>query len=222
MNSKHKKIKTPWPTKKAMQQVYEKQLWGSNKTLFYSGEGSHQKEIVEPYTKSLIEFLKVFPKPPTLCDLGCGDFNVGQQLLPYISQYIGIDIVPELIEHHKGKYESENIVFDCKDLAKDSLPPANCAILRQVLQHLSNVEIQAILKKLVQYQYVIITEHIPLGSFESNKDIISGQGIRLKKGSGVVIQEAPFCFEFKTSKELNTVLLENGNGKIQTVLYVMY
>ena len=105
-------------------------------------------------------------------------------------------------------------MFDCKDLAKDSLPPANCAILRQVLQHLSNVEIQAILKKLVQYQYVIITEHIPLGSFEPNKDIISGQGIRLKKGSGVVIQEAPFCFEFKTSKELNTVLLENGMSSL--------
>ena len=222
MNSKNSKVKTPWPTQKAMQQVYEKQLWGSNKTLFYSGEGSHQKKITSPYLESVIEFLKTFSKPPTLCDLGCGDFNVGQQLLPYVSQYIGLDIVPELIEHHKSKHESKNIVFDYKDLAKDLLPSANCAILRQVLQHLSNAEVQAILKKLNQYQYVIITEHLPLGNFEPNKDIISGQGIRLKKGSGVVVQEPPFYFKPKASKELNTVVLENGKGLIQTVLYTMY
>ena len=31
-----KRIKTPWPTKNAMEQVYKMKLWGDNKTDFYS------------------------------------------------------------------------------------------------------------------------------------------------------------------------------------------
>lgn len=211
--------KQTWLTQQVMQQVYANRLWGSNNTLFYSGEGSHLEEIVKPYIKSLVNFLKTFSKPPVLCDLGCGDFNIGQQLVPYTSQYIGIDIVPELITYNKDTYQSKNIIFYCKDLSKDSLPVANCAILRQVLQHLSNTEIQSILNKLDQYQYVIITEHLPIGDFKPNIDIISGQGIRIKKKSGVVVQEAPFNFKLKMIIVLNTVILENGKGMIQTILY---
>ena len=57
-----KKSKKPWPTKNAMEQVYEKNLWGTNKTLFYSGEGSHNAEIVQPYIAYLKTFLTSFEK----------------------------------------------------------------------------------------------------------------------------------------------------------------
>ena len=36
-----KKIKKPWATRAAMEQVYDLNLWGANETKFYSGEGSH-------------------------------------------------------------------------------------------------------------------------------------------------------------------------------------
>jgi len=72
------------------------------------------------------------------------------------------------------------------DNAKDNLSMANCVILRLVLLYLSNKEVQSIVKKLLQYKYIILTEHVPLREFIPNKDIISGQGTRLKKGSGVI------------------------------------
>jgi len=65
------------------------------------------------------------------------------------------------------------------------LPKADCVILRQVLQHLSNEEIKNILAKLYNYKYLILTEHLPLRDFIPNEDIISGQGIRIKHNSGV-------------------------------------
>ena len=40
-----KKIKKPWPTKAAMEQVYQLNLWGANETKFYSGEGSHRFKL---------------------------------------------------------------------------------------------------------------------------------------------------------------------------------
>lgn len=217
-----KKNKTPWPTKRAMQQVYEKQLWGVAEQLFYSGEGSHHQYIVKPYLKEVQAFLRSQATPFILCDLGCGDFNIGKQLAPLTQKYIGLDIVPELITHLQENYLSPQLQFECKNLAKDPFPNGDVAVLRQVLQHLSNSEIDTILKKLPQYQYVIITEHLPIGEFKPNLDIISGQGIRLKKKSGVVVQQSPFYFTFKKSQLLSEVYLENNKGVIQTMLYTMF
>ena len=213
-----KKSKAPWPTKAVMEQIYNQHLWGGQTHDFYSGEGSHRAEITEPYVKAVKTFLKAQSYPVTICDLGCGDFNIGRQLAPYSSKYIAVDIVEDLIERNKIKYKSANLKFQCLDIAKDDLPKANVATLRQVLQHLSNAEISSITQKLSNYKNIILTEHIPSGQFTPNKDIISGQGIRLKLNSGVDILEAPFNLKVKAIKILNEVVLENNQGRIVTWL----
>ncbi|WP_196894140.1 class I SAM-dependent methyltransferase [Aureivirga marina] len=199
-----KRNKKPWPTKDAMTQIYEKNLWGGNDSEFYSGQGSHQPEIVNPYVKVVSAFLNSFETPLTVCDLGCGDFNVGNQLVKFAKKYIAVDIVPDLIARNQKMFIAENLEFHCLDIAKDDLPSADCVILRQVLQHLSNAEVQYILKKLSNYKYIILTEHIPEGDFTPNIDIISGQGIRLKKKSGLDVLVPPFNFKITKEKQLLT------------------
>ncbi|RLJ64504.1 methyltransferase family protein [Lacinutrix venerupis] len=219
---KNKKNKTPWPTKAAMDQIYKKQLWGSNGLSFYSGEGSHKQDIVNPYIKKLTTFFKSFKEPISVADLGCGDFNIGKQLIMFTKSYVAVDIVEELINYNKTHFKAKNLNFSCLDIAKDQLPLADCVILRQVLQHLSNKEVESIVNKLYAFKYVIITEHLPEGDFIPNKDIISGQGIRLKKQSGVDVLAAPFLFKVKNVKHLFTVKLEKNKGVIKTVLYEVY
>ncbi len=214
--------KTPWPTKAAMQQVYKMNLWGSNASEFYSGEGSHNPELVNPYIEAIVSFLKTLNTPISVCDLGCGDFNIGSKLFKYTSKYFAIDIVPELIDHNKSNFKANNLSFSSLDIAKDDLPPADCALIRQVLQHLSNAEVQNILNKLQAYKYVIITEHIPTFDFIPNLDIISGQGIRLKKQSGLDVLKAPFNFKVTSQEELLTINLKDGKGKIVTTKYTLY
>lgn len=214
--------KTPWPTKAAMQQVYKMNLWGSNASEFYSGEGSHNPELVNPYIEAIVSFLKTINTPISVCDLGCGDFNIGSKLFKYTSKYFAIDIVPELIDHNKSNFKAKNLSFSSLDIAKDDLPPADCALIRQVLQHLSNAEVQNILNKLQAYKYVIITEHIPTFDFIPNLDIISGQGIRLKKQSGLDVLKAPFNFKVTSQEELLTINLKDGKGKIVTTKYTLY
>ena len=216
------KEKNPWPTKRAMEQVYSNGLWGGNKGDFYSGEGSHHPELVKPYINTLKSFLTSFKKPLVLCDLGCGDFNVGRQLVKYTRKYIAVDIVPALIEYNKANFKEENLEFHCLDIAIDSLPSGDCALLRQVLQHLSNTEIERILNKLTDFRYVILTEHIPEGVFIANKDIISGQGIRLKKHSGLDLLGPPFNIKVVDKKQLSSINIKDGKGRIVTTQYKMF
>ena len=211
--------KKPWPTKAVMQQIYKQQLWGTDGSDFYSGEGSHEEQITKPYVEAVINFLKSHDKKLTICDLGCGDFNIGKNFLEYAEYYYAIDIVESLIERNKTLYKASNLEFQYLDISKDDIPQADCVILRQVLQHLSNKEIMRILKKIENYKYIILTEHLPSGNFVPNKDKIASQGIRLKQHSGVDLLAEPFNFKVKETELLNEVILENDNGRITTMLY---
>ena len=217
-----KKEKKPWPTKDVMNQIYEMNLWGGNQFDFYSGSGSHDPKIIDPYLKVLIAFLESYNPPLIVCDLGCGDFNIGKHLTKYSKKYIAIDIVENLIERNKHIYKADNLEFHSLDIIEDELPEGDYIILRQVLQHLSNKDIEKVTKKIVAYKYIILTEHIPLGNFVPNKDIVSGQGIRLKQNSGVNILEPPFNLKIKDQKQLGEYILENEKGRIVTTLYEVF
>lgn len=213
--------KKPWPTKDAMEQVYEMNLWGENGSDFYSGTGSHHLDLVGPYIEAVSSFLTSFEAPLVVCDLGCGDFNVGKQLVKYTRKYMAADIVADLIKRNKKTFTDEKLEFHCLDIAADNLPEGDCALLRQVLQHISNAEVKRVVRKLTDFEYVILTEHLPEGEFIPNKDIISGQGIRLKKQSGIDILASPFNLKVKEKKQLLSVPAEHNKGNIVTTLYSM-
>ena len=219
MNRKNKK---PWPTKAAMEQIYKMKLWGTNNDSFYSGFGSHDTKIVTPYLEVVKSFLSSFEEPLVVCDLGCGDFNVGKELVKYTKKYIAVDIVSDLITYNRERFKQENLEFYCLDITVDNLPVGDCVLVRQVLQHLSNEEVKNVVSKLSEFKYIVLTEHLPNGNFEANKDIISGQGIRLKKKSGVNLLLPPFHLKVKQEKELLSILLEGNKGRVVTTIYQVY
>lgn len=216
-----KRIKKPWPTKAVMEQVYARNLWGGDNLPFYSGSGSHHPDIVIPYIHVVTQFLNAFEPPLVVFDLGCGDFNIGKELVRHTKYYVAVDIVSDLITYNKAMFKIENLEFQCLDIAADQLPSGDCVIVRQVLQHLSNAEIQRILPKLSMFKYLILTEHLPMGGFEPNVDIISGQGTRLKKNSGVDLLAPPFNFKVVDEKQLLINTLEANKGAIITTLYTI-
>ena len=105
------------------------------------------------------------------------------------------------------------------DAVADDLPSGDCALVRQVLQHLSNSEVQRIVNKLTDFKYVILTEHLPEGEFIANKEIVTGQGIRLKKQSGIDLLCPPFNFKILSDKVLLSIVLSDDKGVVVTTLY---
>jgi 2-polyprenyl-3-methyl-5-hydroxy-6-metoxy-1,4-benzoquinol methylase len=204
-------------TEEVMGSIYRKKTWGGRKHDFYSGQGSHLSKIVDPYVKKILQFLESFDPKLTVCDLGCGDFNVGNRLVDASSRYIGVDIVPELIARNRERFTDPKLEFRCLNIVTEELPPADCILVRQVLQHLSNDEIVLVVKKLKKYKYLIVTEHVPKGDFVPNLEKKTGANIRLSQNSGVVLTASPF--NYKPMKERELIQVHIKKGQIVTTLY---
>ena len=197
--------------------VYSNKMWGGSGSGFYSGYGSHDDSIVEPYIAAVQAYLESRPSKPDICDLGCGDFSVGSRLRPYCGRYIAADIVPELIAWNKEHYSDAGVEFRQIDIVTDPLPDADVVFIRQVFQHLSNSDIAQTLPKLSKYSALIVTEDVPRGNFTPNHDKRAGFDVRLSYGSGVDITEAPFNFRVKSKKVL--FVADCGDNQIRTTLY---
>jgi hypothetical protein len=202
--------------------IYEEGAWGQSKdpaTPFYSGSGSHDASISSAYIQSVHGFLGTFSKKPSAVDFGCGDFAIGSQIRPLCGQYIACDIVPKLIDFNKNKYQNLDVDFRLVDLVSDDHPRAEIVFIRQVLQHLSNLDIQQIIPKIkANYKYLVLTEHLPsTAEFPHNKDIPTGSDFRLNSGSGVVITSAPFNLD--AAEEHVLCEIPQYAGVIRTTLY---
>lgn len=209
-------------TAQVFDRIYDEGLWGRNSLGDpLSGNGSHAEEIINPYIDIVGKFLGQL-KRPVVVDLGCGDFEVGKKLVSFSSKYIACDISSKIIGINIEKYSDLGVEFKCLNLSRDELPRADVALIRQVLQHLSNQEIHDFVKKINEskpYRYIILTEHLPVdNNFLPNIDKATGPGIRLDNNSGVVLNAHPFNMEY--IKKI--VLLDipcGGESLIRTVVY---
>jgi SAM-dependent methyltransferase len=203
--------------------IYRESKWGESSTgEFYSGSGSHASELVASYVKAVTEFCASFPTPPSVADLGCGDFNIGRYVRPYCGQYVACDVVPDLIEQNRDRFGALGVDFRCLDIVDDPLPDADVAFLRQVLQHLDNEKIAAVVRQLNRFIFAIITEHLPAKSgFVPNTAKPTGIRTRVSSGSGVVLTKSPFDLAVKSETILCSIKRTIGgkDGFITTTLY---
>jgi hypothetical protein len=203
--------------------IYKQGRWGhGSEGDFCSGRGSHDPAIVGPYVEAVAGFLQSIPGLPSVVDLGCGDFNIGKQLRPYVSHFIACDVVPELIARNVVKFAGENVDFRCVDMVEDDLPVADVALIRQVLQHLSNSQISRIVPKLYRYQFVVLSEHVPVeNGFVPNVEKTAGVTIRLPSRSGVVLTRPPFNLKVKSEKVIcsNLQSIRSYKGVVNTMIY---
>jgi hypothetical protein len=147
-------------TEEVFTDVYLRGRWGGAEGEFSSGHGSHDDAIVRKYVAALRPWLESINSRELTCvDLGCGDFNVGKQLADLCGKYVGVDIVQPVIEHHQANFSNDRVTFKRLNIVEDQLPSGDVCFLRQVLQHLSNRQIAAVLAKLGQYKWAVITEH---------------------------------------------------------------
>lgn len=210
-------------TQQVFTKIYEEGAWGrpnDSSHRFYSGSGSHDQSVAT-YIEAVRAFLRSFDARPDVVDLGCGDFHVGSCIRSLCASYIACDIVPGLIAFNKEKYRSSSVDFRVLDLTEDELPKADIVFIRQVLQHLSNDQIQNAIPRIARsYKYLVLTEHVPIrADFRPNLDKPAGPDIRLDIGSGLVLTMPPFDLKPKDERVLCEV--PEYSGLIRTTVYTL-
>lgn len=203
--------------KKIFTDIYTYKLWNKNSTLdFDSGTGSHEEYIVDKYVDVINKFL--LENKVSVVDIGCGDFNIASKFYFNCKKYFGVDVVEDLINYLNNNYSDDNLHFINADATIEKLPHADCIIIKEVLQHLTNKDIKLLLENIKDFKYVIITESYPFELDEINKDKIKGPLSRSYNFSAVEIDKPPFNFLFKTKQEILTIERE-GIGYLKTFLY---
>lgn len=200
-------------TADAFRRIYATKAWG-NSSDFDSGYGS-VGPVADKYCAFVARIVSEY-NIKSVADLGCGDFQIGQRIAAMGDDYIGVDIVPELIDRNRQKFP--NVRFECLNLVTDPLPAADLCLVRQVFQHLSNDEIAASLENIERtYRRALIAEHVPKRYRVANMDKPHGPDIRAYYGSGVFVDCPPFSrlasrsatFEMDEKSSLRVVLINS-------------
>lgn len=171
-------------TKEVFTEVYNSKHWRSSESI--SGAGSEMKQ-----TQSLISDLNQLLKDlniGSVLDIPCGDFNWMQRVDLSKIDYIGADIVDELIHRNIRRYsERENLTFKVLNLITDPLPKSDLIIVRDCLVHFSYIDMMNALQniKLSGSKYLLTTTFT---NHHLNQDIVTGDWRPLN------LQEKPFHF----------------------------
>ena len=157
-------------------QIYAKGAWVMRDNQdSLSGVGSTQSATRE-LSVQLAELLREVGCR-RLVDIGCGDFNwMGSVEGDF--QYLGIDVVPQVIEQNTSRYGNERRRFLCADATSGPIPTGDVAICREVLFHLAFKDGLKLMRNLAAagFQYVLFTTD---KSVWFNSDIRSGDFRRI-------------------------------------------
>jgi hypothetical protein len=113
--------------------IYAKNLWGSPESL--SGLGS-EIDATSQLRSELPKMLRNL-KVQRLLDVPCGDFTWMSRLSLKLEEYIGGDIVQEIVEGNSSRFENPYRRFVELDLTQDTLPEVELILCRDCLVHLS-------------------------------------------------------------------------------------
>jgi hypothetical protein len=111
----------------------------------------------------------------SLLDLPCGDFNWMQHVELGEIQYIGGDIVSELIERNRKLYSRALRRFEHLDLTSSPLPKIDAVLCRDCLGHLPYASILAALENICSSGALyLLTTHFTFRSLPANEEVTSG------------------------------------------------
>lgn len=136
-----------------------------------SGPGSdlEHTQVIRNLLPSLFRELEL----SSVLDIPCGDFNWMRYVDLAGMEYVGADIVAELVESNRANYATENITFEHLNLIQDDLPAVDLIFCRDCLVHFSFDDIFKALHNIIRSGAdYLLTTHFTERS--ENHDIPTG------------------------------------------------
>jgi hypothetical protein len=150
--------------------IYRENKWGGKYSVSGPGSDDYQTRIIAQKLPALLNEFNI----STVLDIPCGDFLWMKSVDLKRVHYTGADIVKDLIQTNKERYEGNNIHFQNLDLIRDKLPTVDLIFCRDCLVHLSYEDILLALQNIrkSQSEYLLATTFTDR---KNNDDILTGQ-----------------------------------------------
>lgn len=148
--------------KEVFTDIYARKAWGDG-----SGGGS-APDVARPYIDFITQYL-TWPVTLTVLDIGCGDLSIARRIKWGVSRYIGIDASSGW---HEPDDMTNAVVIGAADALYCDLPAADLVLCKEVLQHLSNEQVQLLLDRTAHYPRRLFTNNCDAENM--NEDIDTG------------------------------------------------
>lgn len=112
--------------------IRDDNLWGDPESV--SGFGSSLESTVE--LRAALPALMVRYGLKSILDAPCGDFNWMREVVDAFDSYVGVDIVPGLIEANRRRFSRQGVQFICADITRGPLPDCDIVLCRDCFIHL--------------------------------------------------------------------------------------
>lgn len=163
--------------------IHTTKAWGDCES--FSGPGS-TRERAASFLDDLVALVRSL-RVSTLLDAPCGDFNWAGPLADAVPRYVGVDVVPQLIDDNRRRASAPRRRFLCRDFVHQRLPRADVVVCRDGLVHLSAADARKALANLRRTgaEYLIAT------TFTGDRD---NPDIRTGEWRPLNMERPPFAF----------------------------
>jgi hypothetical protein len=121
-------VKARRPSADVFREIYSRNAWGGVESVSGTGSDSTQTRLIEERLPELWQQYGV----RQLVDVPCGDFRWMKRVVSHLSDYVDLDVVPELIAQNAA-YESAHIKFIHADIIGSPIPRADMILCRDCL-----------------------------------------------------------------------------------------
>jgi SAM-dependent methyltransferase len=148
---------------------YTENRWGDSESA--SGPGSNLARTTK--LRSELPPLLEEIGARTLLDAPCGDFNWMKDTILDVEQYIGVDIIRDLVSRNQDLYANDRTQFLFLDLTRDELPRVDVILCRDCFIHFSYRHIAAAVKNFKRSRSTyLLTNTYP--GWQNNTNIRTG------------------------------------------------
>ena len=150
--------------------IYRKNRWASPESI--SGYGSELRET--RVVRQALPLLVAAHGVRTVLDIPCGDCNWIKEIDFGGRDYIGADIVADLVERNQVAFGARNRRFVHLDVVRDPLPRADLVLCRDCLIHLPNAAVLQALRNIRRSgpRFLLTTTY---SARPTNPDIVTGE-----------------------------------------------
>lgn len=145
---------------------YHQKFW-ANKT---GSSGPNSDPALTPLLRANLKQYLLENQITQVLDLGCGDANLFKAMDLKHLHYVGLDCVPELIQHNREAFADwPHYRFETANILKHPLPATELILCRDVLHYLPNELIWTLLRQIskTSFKSVLLTHNLK-SAFSAN------------------------------------------------------